>query len=103
MGTTETFNDRLERLLADKKMQKKELAEKIGVSQNGISTWKATGVIPRADIAIKIAKELDVSVEYLVTGELSEVKNNRLALQIASLSEDKQKIIKALADALELF
>lgn len=99
----ESFNDRFERLLADKKLQKKEIAEKIGVSQNGISTWKATGTIPRADIAIKIAKELDVSVEYLITGELSEVKNNKLALQVASLSEDKQKVVKAVVDALELF
>ena len=99
----ESFNDRFERLLIDKKIQKKDLAERIGVSANGISTWKAAGTIPRADIAIKIAKELDVSVEYLITGELTEVKNNKLALQVASLSEDKQKIVKALVDAIELF
>lgn len=52
----ETFADRLERLLVERKMQKAELAERIGFSANGISTWKATGTIPRADIAVKIAK-----------------------------------------------
>ena len=52
----ESFNERLERLLKQNNLQKKDIAEKCGISQNGISTWKATGTIPRADIAVKIAK-----------------------------------------------
>lgn len=102
----ESFNERLERLLKQNNLQKKDIAEKCGISQNGISTWKATGTIPRADIAVKIAKCLNVTTEYLVTGELSELddtQKNELAYQVASLSAEKQKLVKALVDALEVF
>ena len=102
----ESFNERLERLLKQNNLQKKDIAEKCGISQNGISTWKATGTIPRADIAVKIANCLNVTTEYLVTGELPELDNtkkNELAYQVASLSAEKQKLVKALVDALEVF
>lgn len=102
----ESFNERLERLLKQNNLQKKDIAEKCGISQNGISTWKVTGTIPRADIAVKIAKCLNVTTEYLVTGELSELddtQKNELAYQVASLSAEKQKLVKALVDALEVF
>ena len=102
----ESFNERLERLLKKNNLQKKDIAEKCGISQNGISTWKVTGTIPRADIAVKIAKCLNVTTEYLVTGELSELddkQKNELAYQVASLSAEKQKLVKALVDALEVF
>lgn len=105
MNISESFNERFERLLEEKNLQKKDIALKVGISPNGISTWKITGTIPRADVAIKIAKELNVSVEYLITGELSglNTKENTLAYQVAKLSADKQKVVKALVDALEVF
>ncbi len=100
----ETFYERLERILEQNNVQKKDLAEKCGISQNGISTWKVTGTIPRADIAIKIAKHLNVSVEYLITGELPDIDDsNTLAYQVAGLSPQKQQVVKALIEALEIF
>ena len=98
----ETFADRLERLLNEKKMQKAELAERIGFSANGISTWKATGTIPRADIAVKIAKCLDVTTEYLIFGtyEGIDTKKDSLAYKIAKLPENKKKIIEAVYNAI---
>jgi transcriptional regulator with XRE-family HTH domain len=65
---TELFYERLERLLKDKNMQQKKLADICGISSNGISTWKVTGSYPRADIAVKIAAALGVTVEYLLYG-----------------------------------
>ncbi len=105
MSISESFNERFERLLEEKNLQKKDIALKVGISPNGISTWKITGTIPRADVAIKIAKELNVSVEYLITGELPglNTQENPLAYQVAKLSADKQKVVKALIDALEVF
>ena len=98
----ETFADRLERLLNEKKMQKAELAERIGFSANGISTWKATGTIPRADIAVKIAKCLDVTTEYLVFGtyEGIDTKKDSLAYKIVKLPVNKKKIIEAVYNAI---
>lgn len=98
----ETFNERFERLVKSAHLQKKDIAEKAGVSANGISTWKITGTIPRADIAIRIAQILNVSVEYLIIGELPTIDNkNSLAYKVAALSEDNQKIIAAVVSALE--
>lgn len=79
----ETFADRLERLLVERKMQKAELAERIGFSANGISTWKATGTIPRADIAVIFG-----------TYEGIDTKKDSLAYKIAKLPENKKRLLK---------
>jgi transcriptional regulator with XRE-family HTH domain len=63
-----TFIERLEMLLKEKGISQKSLAEYIGIRNPSISEWKKEGTIPRADIAIKIAEYLNVSVEYLITG-----------------------------------
>jgi transcriptional regulator with XRE-family HTH domain len=64
-----TFIDRLEALLKEKGVSQKSLAEYIGIRNPSISDWKKEGTIPRADVAIKIAEYLNVSVEYLITGK----------------------------------
>jgi SOS-response transcriptional repressor LexA len=64
-----SFIERLETLLKKKGISQKSLAEYIGIRNPSISEWKKEGTIPRADVAIGIAKFLDVSVEYLITGE----------------------------------
>lgn len=98
----ETFNDRLERLLLDHNMQKKELAKIIGLSNNSLSTWKALGTIPRADVAIKIARAFNVSTEYLITGKMPDVDvTSELAYRVARLPRDKQRVVQALVEALE--
>ena len=42
-----------------------------GISLNTYNAWKKRNVYPRADEALNIAKQLNVSVEYLLTGESS--------------------------------
>lgn len=101
---TELFYERLERLLKDKNMQQKELADICGISSNGISTWKATGSYPRADIAVKLAAVLGVTVEYLITGELPGIDNtDKLAYDVSVLPENKRKVIQAVIDSLSAF
>lgn len=100
----ETFIERLERLLVQKNLQRKDLAQFCNISLNGISTWKITGTIPRADIAIKIAKFLNVSVEYLINGELQNIDtSDKLAFQVSCLSPEKREVIQTLIKALEVF
>jgi len=50
-------------------LSQKELAEKIGIRRPSISDWKKNKSFPYADVAVKIAKILGVSVEFLITGE----------------------------------
>ena len=103
LTSEESFIDRLERLLKERGLQKKDLSEAVGISRTGISTWRVSGALPRADIAIRIAHFLNVSVEYLVLGDIDELdrKSDSLAYEVAKLSPEKQKIVSALVSALK--
>lgn len=61
----------LKHLMKDKKMTFKKLSHASGVPISTIKTWSA-GVEPKSlSHARKVARALDVSVEYLVFGESS--------------------------------
>lgn len=61
----------LKHLMASKKMTFKKLSQISGVPISTIKTWSA-GVEPKSlSHARKVARALDVSVEYLVFGESS--------------------------------
>lgn len=49
-------------------MTNKALAEKVGITASNIGKGQKQASCPAADTAIRIAKVLNVSVEYLVTG-----------------------------------
>ena len=51
-----------------KNITRKELAYKADFSLTSLSTGIKRGSIPAADVALRIAKVLGVSVEYLLTG-----------------------------------
>lgn len=51
----------------------KELAAETGISQRTLEGYLSSrGSIPPADVAVKIARTLQVTVEYLVTGTVEE-------------------------------
>lgn len=60
-----------------------ELAEKLGVGQNTVSNYENTtgskGSAPKLETAAKMAEVLDVSLDWLVGGELSSTGNETLA------------------------
>ena len=57
-------------------MTNKALAEKVGITASNIGKGQKQGSSPSAETAVKIAKVLGVSVEYLVTGNYSSDKNS---------------------------
>lgn len=61
----------LKHLMKDKKLTYKKLSQLSAVPESTIKTWSA-GVEPKSlSHARKVARALDVSVEYLVFGETS--------------------------------
>lgn len=64
------FYKRCEAIANSKNLSFYKIAKEINVTGATITGWKK-GSLPKADIAVKIAKILDVSVEYLVTGKES--------------------------------
>jgi len=97
------FGENLKQELAYTGMLKKELATIAGVNKRAIDTYVRTKAsMPPADAAVKIAKALGVTVEYLVTGEDSSMPNevSKLNRDILKLNKRDRKIIASLVKAM---
>jgi transcriptional regulator with XRE-family HTH domain len=62
------FWQRLEWLLDQRGMTRKELAERVGLASSAVSVWKTRHTYPDAEVACRVASALNVTVEYLVLG-----------------------------------
>ncbi len=81
----------------------KELASKTGISPRTLEGYLSSrGSMPPADVAVKIADALNVSVEYLVKGKKTE-RNPSGNLPGMNLPMDKRNLIKEFAKLLEKF
>lgn len=65
-NTMKNFGRNLYIALFDKKMSRKELAEKVGVSQQLISCYVSGDRSPSTETLIKIADVLGVTVDSLI-------------------------------------
>lgn len=65
--------ERIDALRKKKGISRKEISEKCGVAENTMAAWNMRGTILSADVAFKIAKMLDTSIEYLLYGTDSEM------------------------------
>ncbi|MDR1870151.1 MAG: helix-turn-helix domain-containing protein [Treponema sp.] len=84
-------------------MLKKELSALSGVNKRAIDTYVRTRAsMPPADAAVKIAKALGVTVEYLVTGEDSSMSKevNRITRSILSLNQRDRKLVVSLVKSM---
>ena len=83
----------------------KELAMLTGISPRTIEGYlSARGSIPPADVAVKIANVLKVSVEYLVTGKSDFNENSsKIEDRISALPVDKKYLLKEFVSLLEKF
>jgi len=93
------FGENLKQELAYTGMLKKELAALSGVHKRAIDTYVRTNSsMPPADTAVKIAKALGVTVEYLVTGEDTSIPNDvsRLTRSILNLNKRDKMLINSL-------
>ena len=73
------FKENLKSELSYKDILVKELATLAGVNKKTLDNYLGVRrYMPPADVALKIAQALEVSVEYLITGE--ELSSNRTSL-----------------------
>lgn len=66
------FLERVKQLQASQNITQKELSDMTDISINTIRGWFSKDVNPDVFYAVKIAKALNTTVEYLVTGELDD-------------------------------
>ena len=66
------------------------LYRKTKVTKGTFSSWKTRNILPRADIAYKIAKSLGVTVEYLLTGrnQASQISNMPLHFFMEEIAKE---------------
>ena len=100
---TETFMDRVETLLKEKRITQKEMADTLSLRRPTLSDWKKNGAVPAGDICLKIADYLGVSVEWLISGKEAGLSTEQRALlsQWSKLSADQKDTIQILLDKWE--
>ena len=98
------FKENLKSELTYQNMLVKELSAQSGISKPTLDNYLcARGYMPSADAAVKIARALGVSVEYLVTGEEERPDKSSLGPEIRSLvqnfkllNEDDRKMVTSI-------
>ncbi|MBP5569390.1 MAG: helix-turn-helix transcriptional regulator [Treponema sp.] len=95
------FKNTLRSELDYQDMKVKELAVKTGISARTLEGYLgARSSIPPADVAVKIAQALNVTVEYLITGnsiyneKINYNNQNSLEEKFVKLSLEKRKVLK---------
>lgn len=102
------FVERIDLLLKEKNLKRSALCEAVEIDSTSISVWKKRGTIPSGDVCVKIAKYLNVDVEYLITGQKKEPEkvqvktDNSFILQtLSALQNDIDKTFQTAIDALK--
>jgi transcriptional regulator with XRE-family HTH domain len=68
MYSAAVFWETVKKEIKEKNTTQEEIAQKAGVSFNTFHGWISKGVLPRASDAVLIARALNTTVEFLVTG-----------------------------------
>ena len=105
------FKENLKDEISYQGLMIKEVEAKAGLSTGTMSNYlKENSSIPSADIAVKIAKALNVSVEYLVQGQKSTNDTNsnpynaqvrKIADKINLFNESEKYIVESLVNAIQ--
>lgn len=101
------FSERLKTLRKEAGLTQVDVAEKLGISQPAYASWERGVKKPTQDNLVKIAKVLNVSVDYLVGNSqetLGELDNIELLFRMNSkglTEEEKETFKKELIEFME--
>ncbi|WP_141434284.1 helix-turn-helix domain-containing protein [Bacillus sp. 03113] len=71
------FADNLKSIRQERHISQEELAEIIGVSRQAVSKWEQGSGYPEMEKLLVLSKELNVSLDYLMLGEIKSTENNK--------------------------
>lgn len=91
------FFENLEKAIKRKNTNKAQIAKKLNIAKSNFRAWEG-GSSPKFETVIKIAEELDVSLDYLAYGE---EKDSRLEKLYKRATKDEQKIIDIMLEKYE--
>lgn len=102
-----SFKDRLRKEIENRGFLIKEMSAKVGISNSTFLSYiDARGVLPNIETGVKIAKILDVSAEYLVTGEDEKIDTKKrtdiqdIVRDLYSLNQNQIETIKKMVHGL---
>lgn len=72
-----SFSDNLKSIRQERHISQEDLAEIIGVSRQAISKWEQGSGYPEMEKLLTLSKELNVSLDYLMLGEIKSTENNK--------------------------
>lgn len=98
-----SITERMLKAVQQKNITFDELAKNIGVNPSNISAWKRRGGEPPARLIPKIAQYLNLSMEYLLTGDKTSKANitvlseqeKTLLFQFSQLDLEGKTLVKA--------
>lgn len=105
-----TFRERLREQIDYCGFLDKEVASMAGISKRTIDSYVGSeSCMPSAEVAVRIAKVLGVTVEYLVTGEkepnsennIYNEKTQKLLKKFSKLSEHDKDLLVSFAETME--
>ena len=80
------FGENLKRLRVEKNISQEEMAKKIKVHANHVSRYERGLSAPSIEVVEKMAKLLDISIDELVFGSVSERMEKNIYKSIATTS-----------------
>ena len=103
------FRSRLREEIAFSGLSNKEVAAKAGITKRALDSYVSSqSCMPSADVAVRLARALHTSVEYLVTGEADSVQpaqtreNERQLLRIySSLPTSQRNLLLSVANDIQ--
>ena len=106
-----SFRENLKDEISYQGLLLKEVALEAGLKEGSLNNYlRENASIPSADVAVRIAKVLGVSVEYLVTGQKDSVPQyyvhysadiRRLADKLSKMTAHDRRLATALINAID--
>lgn len=95
------FGNRLMNLRKERKLSQNDLATKVGIHANVLGRYERGDARPFVEIAAKLAKALEVSLDYLTgnTDVLFDKKTVNRILEVQQLSDKDSEHLYAMMDA----
>lgn len=97
------FADKMTQARKDKGLSRAELGEMIGTSSAVVGRYERSEMTPSIEVAAKIARELDVSLDYLAGNSPMAVKDTKMLNRlegIAGMSDVARDQVLHVIDAL---
>ncbi|WP_147612306.1 helix-turn-helix domain-containing protein [Treponema pectinovorum] len=84
--------------------RKADISRDCGINDNTVRSWWSHNSMPAVDVAYKVAKYLNVSLEYLLTGNNEyQKKNDPFLIELSKIKEtDKPQVLSLVKNFLLL-